>query len=67
MITREELIKAYEEHGSRLMVYCSGCGDEYSADPSDYWQLRGDDIPDDHECGGTLILAVKHTSIEKVL
>lgn len=54
------------EHGDRhTVMLCRECGDEYSADPGDYFWLAPDDAISCMSCGSydDMVLAQKYTTV----
>lgn len=59
------------KNGTRILahqpiLYCYGCGGEFSATPGDYWQYPRDAEIECGECGDPLSLVVKRTVYEEV-
>jgi len=48
------------------ILYCDGCGGEYSANPGDYWQVPRHEEITCGECGDLLRLVMKRTIYEDV-
>ena len=51
----------------RPILYCSSCGDEASADPGDYWNVRHDRPIICGNCGDPMRLVDKRTVYEDVV
>lgn len=64
--TMAALQRFYDAHPNVILM-CSNCGEEYSADPADNWQLS----PTDPqvltcECGSDLVVATKQVILTEI-